>query len=354
MRVLFSLDQPYLPQHIGGTELAIHEMCLALEKRGVQTAVLANLGTNGIIYAINRFRSKVNSTRDFPEDHCMGYPAYRGWKPTQGVNEVIRHFDPHVAVVKAGSSSTLAEAFIASGIPTIIYFHDVSFQTAGEMLTDHPLVSFVANSEFTASRVSEVFNVIATVIPPLVLKDRYETVTCRRKVVFIGLNPVKGVDLAFRLAETRKDIPFEFYESWSLGRKEFNDYRKRARCAGNVSVSRKVLDMRTVYRQAKIVLVPSSCEEAWGRVVTEAQHSGIPVLASKIGGLPESVGQGGILVDADAPLSTWQQALSLMWDDSRAYSEFVTQALRHSQRKEIQEAHIVQKLLDVFQVNTSR
>jgi glycosyltransferase involved in cell wall biosynthesis len=72
--------------------------------------------------------------------------------------------------------------------------------------------------------------------------------------------------------------------------------------------------MRRIYQSARIVLVPSILNEAWARVVTEAQISGIPILASDRGGLPESVGPGGILVDPDADISDWEKALSRLWD----------------------------------------
>ena len=55
------------------------------------------------------------------------------------------------------------------------------------------------------------------------------------------------------------------------------------------------MDMRSVYRDTKVLLVPSQWLETWGRVATEAQFSGIPVLASRSGALPEAVGPGGIL-----------------------------------------------------------
>ena len=37
-------------------------------------------------------------------------------------------------------------------------------------------------------------------------------------------------------------------------------------------------DMRSVYAKCRILLAPSVWEEAYGRVVTEAQISGIPVV----------------------------------------------------------------------------
>jgi hypothetical protein len=43
-----------------------------------------------------------------------------------------------------------------------------------------------------------------------------------------------------------------------------------------------------VWKEIKVLLVPSLWYEAWGMVAVEAQFCGIPVLSSNSGGLPES------------------------------------------------------------------
>src|SRR3546814_9881685 len=68
----------------------------------------------------------------------------------------------------------------------------------------------------------------------------------------------------------------------------FSSRRRHTRCALVTGVQTCALpishDMREVYRRTHTLLVPSQWEEAWGRVATEAQFSGIPVLASDRGG----------------------------------------------------------------------
>jgi glycosyltransferase involved in cell wall biosynthesis len=93
-------------------------------------------------------------------------------------------------------------------------------------------------------------------------------------------------------------------------------------------------DMRGVYGKCKILLVPSIWEEGYGRVVTEAQISGIPVIASRRGGLPESVGSGGILLDPDRPIADWVAVVRKLWLDDRYYGELSAAALAYAARSE--------------------
>ncbi len=68
----------------------------------------------------------------------------------------------------------------------------------------------------------------------------------------------------------------------------------------NVKLESRTSDMKTVYGRTRILLAPSKWEEAWGRVASEAHCSGIPVVGSRRGGLPEAIGSGGVVLDYDA------------------------------------------------------
>jgi glycosyltransferase involved in cell wall biosynthesis len=97
------------------------------------------------------------------------------------------------------------------------------------------------------------------------------------------------------------------------------------------------------------LLVPSQWEdETWGRVVTEAQFSGIPVVTSDRGGLPESVGPGGIVLPYDAPATAWAEVLTALWSDEARYAPLSQAALDHAARAEIDLEHQVSQLMDTL------
>jgi glycosyltransferase involved in cell wall biosynthesis len=93
--------------------------------------------------------------------------------------------------------------------------------------------------------------------------------------------------------------------------------------------------MRKVYGKCKILLAPSLWEEAYGRVATEAQFSGIPVVASNRGGLPEAVGPGGILIAPDGAIGDWVSAIRELWHNDALYRKISAAATAYSHRPEM-------------------
>ena len=153
--------------------------------------------------------------------------------------------------------------------------------------------------------------------------------------------PRKGLEIVLRLAHSRPDIPFDLVWNWILKGERLDALTARAAAAGNITLHPPTRDMRPLYAEARIVLVPSQWEETWGRVATEAHVNGIPVLASDRGGLPESVGPGGVVVPAEAPHGVWLAALAELWDDPEAYARCSAAAKAYARRPEIRPKVIV-------------
>ena len=77
----------------------------------------------------------------------------------------------------------------------------------------------------------------------------------------------------------------------------------RKHCPSNVQLAgfRAATDIAQEYRSADIVCCPSICQEAFGNVNIEAMASGVPVVATRVGGIPEIAARGGVLlVDPDS------------------------------------------------------
>ncbi|NDP38242.1 MAG: glycosyltransferase family 4 protein [Rhodoferax sp.] len=344
MKILFASNFNYLPQRTGGSESSTNDLCIALLERGVEVAVICSLGMFDAVWIANRIASKLSGYK-FVQDRRLPYPVFRGYNVKKGIPEVIKRFPPDIVVVQAGLPFELVNIFSAMKIPVVLYARDIEFQRNTEPLELNRYVGFIANSKFTASRLADLLAIHALVLPPLVDPEIYRVESSRETVVHVGLAQEKGIEISFALAGRRPDIPFRFIESWPVSKNEFIGYQERAKELRNVEILRRSTNMKEFYGRASVLLAPSLCEEAWGRVVTEAQFSGIPVIASDRGGLPESVGAGGLIVPHEANIERWDHALSLLWDKSEVYSSISAAALERSRQEDISKEVVIDKFI---------
>ncbi len=95
-----------------------------------------------------------------------------------------------------------------------------------------------------------------------------------------------------------------------------------ARLAGSAHAARHVVrpftgELLATYAALDVVAVPSLIAESFGRVAAEAEACALPVLASRIGGIPEAVTEGEtaiLLPPGDAP--AWTEALVRIAEDA--------------------------------------
>ncbi|MDO4686150.1 MAG: D-inositol-3-phosphate glycosyltransferase [Corynebacterium sp.] len=91
-------------------------------------------------------------------------------------------------------------------------------------------------------------------------------------------------------------------------------------------------ELVALYRAADIVAVPSY-NETFGLVAVEAQATGTPVVAARVGGLPIAVAEGetGLLVESHDPLD-WADALAQLLDDNDTRIRMGEDAVEHARR----------------------
>lgn len=73
--------------------------------------------------------------------------------------------------------------------------------------------------------------------------------------------------------------------------------------------------MRNYYRMADVQLIPSLCDEAAGLVAIEGMATGLPIIASISGGLPEYTGDAAIFVPKEGPEEALVHALLRLYED---------------------------------------
>jgi glycosyltransferase involved in cell wall biosynthesis len=92
-------------------------------------------------------------------------------------------------------------------------------------------------------------------------------------------------------------------------------------------------DLPGIYHTLDVFVMPTLCREAFGVSAVEAQACGLPVIASRIGGIPETLKEGktGFLVE---PGNTDELAgkIEILYKDSKLRKQMAKEAVQWSRR----------------------
>lgn len=308
MKVLL-VTKPHLPI-LGGGQLTVHWLALALIGRGHSVEVLSH---------------QRPGTPQPETDRAFGYLTMRPERPDLELPTVLERFAPDVVVINlyGGRSRPWMRRMVGARhtVPAVPYLHDVAgVPLLSESRARPELV--LAVSGFVAAQATAGAAAVRT-LPPIVERARYRVDSSREVALFVTPVPVKGLDTALALARARPDVPFAFQRCWPTNPQAVAELVSAVEPLPNVQLRDGVLEPELIYRDARVVLVPSAYPEAFGRVAAEARASAIPVIAADVGGLPESAGEHALLVAPDGGPPAWEAALARLWDHPDRYGRTV-------------------------------
>jgi glycosyltransferase involved in cell wall biosynthesis len=168
----------------------------------------------------------------------------------------------------------------------------------GVCQSDAPLrnaTAIVANSEFGARYLRKYGKLSSTVLytaafghPPFPKHGRYDN----EFVTLINPCIQKGSPIFLDLAKQFPDVKFAGVLTWGASASVQAAMRQHP----NITALSPVDDINEVFQRTRVSLVPSLMHDAFPKVVVEAMLRGIPVLAAKVGGIPETGLPPGLLL----------------------------------------------------------
>jgi glycosyltransferase involved in cell wall biosynthesis len=332
MRILFANPHAYLPDSTSGREISIHSLAMRWQAAGIPVAVFCE-----------------RKGAAFDRDDALPYPVYRAAQLDLHFRTVLAHFKPTVAVYPFGHKSLpLAALGLNAGVRAALHVTNIEASRLDASPLARPDLMLIANSAFTARRIETLLGAAPPVALPLIEPERYRVTPGGDSVLLVNPTLRKGVELFFRLAAARPDVSFLAVESWNLNDTWRTVLMNRARGLDNVALWPPVEDMREAYAKTRLILMPSTHEETFGRVVAEAQVSGIPALTSDRGALPETLGGGGLSVPLDAGFDAWRAAFDRLWDDRALYDRCAAAALAESTAEDRAPDRIALRFLDLL------
>lgn len=334
LRIALVSDHTFLPDRVGGRESSMHDLALAFVGEGHSVCLIVRKADSG------KGASWLS--------HLLWRNPYR----VDRVNDIHIHTESlmqegqlDIAIYNCNNVREYVWVDRSLSARQVFYVRDTEEVYSWLPDTFPEGTRFLANSKFISKAIEKHTGIVPDVITPLINTKRYFTGTKRRFVTFINPVKVKGVELAFEIAKLCPEIHFQFVESWPLNENKFAILKDEVSRYPNISLCRTMLDIRAIYKQTSILLVPSMCEEGFGRVVIEAQISGIPVLASNIGGLPEAVADGGILLEPDAEPKLWAAALRSIWHNENRWYQLSNNARQNAEEYTERSIDTVERIL---------
>jgi glycosyltransferase involved in cell wall biosynthesis len=206
----------------------------------------------------------------------------------------------------------------------------------------------VSNSKFVATHVRECLGLDSPVLYPLIRFDRCSVGERRSEyVTFVNPNKVKGVEVALQVAALLPHRRFLFVESWPLDRASYDALQVRLKDLPNVTFRRRTTRVRDLYERTGLLFMPSQWQEAFGRVILEAGINGIPAVASRVGGIPEAVGDGGVLLAPSDPPARWAETIERILSDNDLYARLSRRAVANAHDAKFNAEQIATRFLEI-------
>ncbi len=303
LRVLIAHHRWWFPTAVSGADIANHEIACKLMERGLAVRVQGitppdlNRRTEQLDYyaegvPVCLVRSKfIQKLRADIEEHKPNVVLTSCPEPNCGSDDITR----------------MVETFARFDLPVVLYVHDIEGTLPLFEAVKDQLAQVVTNSHFMAKKIGEIWHRDCEVIYPV---PNWAPIDARSSdgpfITFFNPAPHKGLGIAHTLVTSRfKDRPFLFVEGFFDPEAHGISLIR----SGNLVHARRSPDVASIYVMTRCVIIPSQWEEPFGRVALEAMFNKIPVIASKTGGLLESVGEGGVLIEDFSDIDPWANAI---------------------------------------------
>ncbi len=365
MRILYASERPPYPFFLGGAVRCAHQLlrdlaqgldqtCMAvggadyavtpwswpapedysaLDIRGTCSSPLAPLPLAGEVNDVLDCGYPVQVLPDFFNTLGQAIDAYKPdlvWAQMEGALEVL-----HIARRK--------------GVKGLYFVHDAEFDPAELRAVVALGCTLVASSHFLAGKALAATGQRAHVVHPPMNLYHDTRGDAQGFVTLINAHKVKGLETFLEVARRLPQVRFLLQESWRLKDDALAALQDHLADLPNVIFQHRVSDMRQVYRQTRLLLAPSVWEEGFGMVAVEAQSCGIPVIASARGGLPESVGDGGLLIKDYRNVDAWVAAVQSVLESPERHADLSARALAHAKSDNFAPPELARRFLAACQ-----
>jgi glycosyltransferase involved in cell wall biosynthesis len=320
MKILY-ISGTYCPA-IGGAELSAHTLLKYLKKnKKVEVLVITNKNNSKGKY------SNYDSIKIYGINHK---------NRKKEISRIISTFSPDFILTQLMWSDVALELAKVNSIKSILRVCKTPFglDISGNSKYFPNIIISVSNS--VKNYVRDNFKRDSFISPPAIC---FDSVDAKNKDSFnnkyiLMFNPLirKGGKIFKKISKKLPNENFAVVPGWDILRNEsgkFDNKLIKNICKSlntkysnkvpndvsfedceNVKVLKPSNDVKKIFKNVRLLCVPSVWDEALGRVSLEGFANGIPVLGSSVGGLKEQIEKGGYLITNYADEISWITAIN--------------------------------------------
>ncbi len=333
MKILFATGRMLWPFFRGGDGTTVNQLLCGFRQLGDDCLAVGKLIPTTQTYTIDKVEEILNEKK-IAFTNNKNYLKYetnftnyliKNSKFEKSLSTIIQQYNPNVIITQLEDSDKVIGVSKNMGIPVVLYVHDNSEENLLS-LKEKGLRFIFYNSNFIAQKFTKFSFIPSEIVFPVFDSDLYYSEKTNPTYVTM-INPTerKGGKIFYEVCKKLTTISFQVVKGWTG--ETFN-----TEAFSNVKQVEFGADMKNVYTESKFILVPSQWDEAFCRIPIEAGFSKIPTIASKVGGLPESVGNSGILISDYANPLAWIAAIKKLNNDTELINILGRKAFENSQK----------------------
>jgi glycosyltransferase involved in cell wall biosynthesis len=335
MRILFANGRQTYPLFQGGDGISFHNLFEQLQKDEHDVLhigkynppqigdPLQDVIKKLIVFGINSQLGNLSLSYSTCGYNCL---LLEHGKFCSLLKRAIVSFQPDIILTQLDCSQDVIEIAASLNVKIIHFIHDHDPLNFLPINKSHFISHIIFNSKNTSQHYKPFIKCKSSIIYPPIRLDNYICSNQEQKFITM-INPTfsKGVKIFEMIATSLPKEKFLLVKGWK--KPETSE-----RPSSNIEIWDRQYDMKDVYSQTKLLLVPSQWEETFGRIIPEAGINKIPIIASRIGGIPESLELGGILIDKFNDADAWVSCISQLLVDQNRMRKLGLLAFRQAKK----------------------